>query len=229
MCTFSKFFYLKTTTQILSWPQPSPASTLFICLSLQENLLKVVYAAISNYFSPICLLNPLISGCCLPNSRKLLLSRSPKTSMSLNWMINSQPSSSVTYQLVQAITSCLKNFSTWLPTPNFLLTAGLFRSVSFATSSTAPLLNLGIPWPEYSAHGPFYLYSGFRWFPQFLSLAQTSPQSNRYLKLNMSILLLRFCMKLQFQVHLSSFEMSPLSNDKYLNMLDSITFFIMFH
>jgi len=52
-------------------------------------------------------------------------------------------------------------------------------------------------------------------------------QPNRYLKL-MSALLLRFRIKLQLQVHLSSFEMSPLSNSKYLNVLNLTLFFIIY-
>lgn len=65
--------------------------------------------------------------------------------------------------------------------------------------------------------------------PRFSPLAQTSPQSKKYLKLDMSALLVRCCIKLQPQVHPSNFEMSPSSNGKYLYMLDPVKFFIMFH
>lgn len=160
VCTFSKFFNLKIT-KILPWPQPFPASTLHPFLSLEwKSCLawKLSTAAISNSFSPICLLNPLKSGFCHHNSLKMLLSRSPVAS--LNWKVNSRLSWPI---------NCCKDY--------FLLEEFLHVTshTEFLPNSPAPsqspsllphLLNFWT-YTQDSVNGSFYRYYFFGDFPNF--------------------------------------------------------------
>lgn len=131
VCTFPKFFHLKTWQKFSLDHSPLQLPLCCSAYLQSETPWKLSAAAISNSSSPIYLVNLLKSDFGLHNSLELLLSRSTMASTSLNGMVTSQLSSSVTCQWVRDYFLLEKRFhGTSYTDLNFLLPLGSFCLVS---------------------------------------------------------------------------------------------------